>query len=152
MNELRYAPVCVYTHRFTDRKWGYTVQKSLLLYRRGFPGGSVVKNPSANEGDMDSFPGLGRSPGGGNGNPLQCSCLENPRDGGAWWAAVYGVAQSWTWLTRFSSSSSSNEFILNLIQWNIITKGTKGILICETVLEKWERWKVTLSQSWLLLA
>ena len=43
----------------------------------------------------------------GNGNPLQCSCLENPRDGGAWWAAVYGVAQSWTQLKRRSSSSSS---------------------------------------------
>ena len=42
----------------------------------------------------------------GNGNPLQCSCLENPRDGGAWWAAVYGVAQSWTHLKRLSSSSS----------------------------------------------
>ena len=44
----------------------------------------------------------------GNGNPLQCSCLENPRDGGAWWAAVYGIAQSQTWLKRLSSSSSSN--------------------------------------------
>ena len=43
----------------------------------------------------------------GNGNPLQCSCLENPRDGGAWWAAVYGVAQSWTRLKQLSSSSSS---------------------------------------------
>ena len=42
----------------------------------------------------------------GNGNPLQCSCLENPRDGGAWWAAVYGVAQSWTRLKWLSSSSS----------------------------------------------
>ena len=42
----------------------------------------------------------------GNGNPLQCSCLENPRDGGAWWAAVYGVAQSWTRLKQLSSSSS----------------------------------------------
>ena len=41
----------------------------------------------------------------GNGNPLQCSCLENPRDGGAWWAAIYGVSQSWTWLKRLSSSS-----------------------------------------------
>ena len=41
----------------------------------------------------------------GNGNPLQCSCLENPRDGGAWWAAVYGVAQSQTWLKWLSSSS-----------------------------------------------
>ena len=45
--------------------------------------------------------------GGGNGNPLQNSCLKNPRDGGAWWAAVYGVAQSWTRLKRLSSSSSS---------------------------------------------
>ena len=45
----------------------------------------------------------------GNGNPLQCSCLENPRDGGAWWAAVYGVAHSWTRLKRLSSSSSSSS-------------------------------------------
>ena len=42
-----------------------------------------------------------------NGNPLQCSCLENPRDGGAWWAAIYGVTQSWTRLKQLSSSSSS---------------------------------------------
>ena len=46
----------------------------------------------------------------GNGNPLQCSCLENPRDGGAWWAAVYGVAQSWTQLKQISSSRSSSVF------------------------------------------
>ena len=45
----------------------------------------------------------------GNGNPLQCSCLENPRDGGAWWAAVYGVTQSQTRLKRLSSSSSSKQ-------------------------------------------
>ena len=45
----------------------------------------------------------------GNGNPLQCSCLENPRDGGAQWTAVCGVAQSWTWLKRLSSSSSSSS-------------------------------------------
>ena len=43
----------------------------------------------------------------GNGNPLQCSCLENPRNGGAWWTAIYGVSQSWTRLKRLSSSSSS---------------------------------------------
>ena len=48
----------------------------------------------------------------GNGNPLQCSCLENPRDGGAWWAAVYGVAQSRTWLKWLSSSSKSFKIIL----------------------------------------
>ena len=46
----------------------------------------------------------------GNGNPLQCSCLENPRDGGAWWAAVYGVAQSWSRLKRPSSSSICWKF------------------------------------------
>ena len=45
----------------------------------------------------------------GNGNPLQCSCLKNPRDGGAWWAAAYGVAQSWTRLKRLSSSSSRHN-------------------------------------------
>ena len=60
----------------------------------GFPGGSVVKNPSANAGDAGSIPGLGRSPGEGNANPLQYSCLENPRNGGAWLAAFYGVTES----------------------------------------------------------
>ena len=48
----------------------------------------------------------------GNGSPLQCSCLENPRNGGAWWAAVYGVAQSRTRLKRLSSSSSSSSSML----------------------------------------
>ena len=48
----------------------------------------------------------------GNGNPLQCSCLENPRDGGAWWAAVYGVTQSWTWLKWLSSSSIDQTNVL----------------------------------------
>ena len=65
----------------------------------GFSGGSVVKNLPANAGDtgnIGSVPGLGRSPGEGNGRPLQYSCLENPRDRGVWWAAVYGVTQSQT--------------------------------------------------------
>ena len=52
----------------------------------GFPGGSEVKASTSNAGDPGSIPGSGRSPGEGNGNPLQCSCLENPMDGGAWWA------------------------------------------------------------------
>ena len=59
----------------------------------GFPGGSVVKNLPANIGDMGLIPGLGRSPGEGNGNPLQYSCLGNSMDRGAWWAAVHGVAK-----------------------------------------------------------
>ena len=58
----------------------------------------VVKNPSANAGDVrdkSSVPGLGRSPGEGNGNPLQYSCVENPMDRGAWRATVHRVRQSW---------------------------------------------------------
>ena len=58
-----------------------------------FPGGSVVKNLPADAGDSGSVPGLGRSPGEGNGNPLQYSCLENPMERGAWWAAVHGLAK-----------------------------------------------------------
>jgi len=56
---------------------------------------------------LNLWSSLSSAVGEGNGNPLQCSCLENPRDGGAWWAAVYGVAQSRTWLKQLSSSSSS---------------------------------------------
>ena len=64
---------------------------------KDFPGGSVVMNLPANTGDigeMDSIPGWGRSPGGGNGNPLQCSCLENPMDRGVWWATVHRITES----------------------------------------------------------
>ena len=61
----------------------------------------------------------------GNGNPLQCSCLENPRDGGVWWAAVYGVAQSWTRLKRLSSSSNSSCMEDNRCLINIAMKQPK---------------------------
>ena len=60
----------------------------------GFPGGSEVKASACNAGD--SIPESGRSPGEGNGNPLQYSCLENPMDGGAWWATVHGITNSQT--------------------------------------------------------
>ena len=56
----------------------------------GFAGGSVVKNSPTNAGDMGSIPGSGKSPGEGNGNPLQYSCLENPMDRGAWQATIDG--------------------------------------------------------------
>ena len=60
---------------------------------RGFPGNSVVKNPPAKAGDAGSIPESGRSPGGGNGNPHQYSCLENPIDRGVWWAVVHRVSK-----------------------------------------------------------
>ena len=59
-----------------------------------FPGGTVVKNPPTNAGDVRSVPESGRSPGGGNGTPLQYSCLENSRDRGAWRAIILGVTES----------------------------------------------------------
>ena len=65
----------------------------------GFPGGSVVKNPPVNARDSDSVPGLGRSPGEGNGNSLQHTCLKNSMDRGTWQATVYGVAKSQTQLS-----------------------------------------------------
>ena len=65
----------------------------IYIYANGFPGGWVVDNPSANAGDMGSFPGSGRSPREGNGNPLQYFHLENPMDRGAWWTPVLGVAK-----------------------------------------------------------
>ena len=55
------------------------------------PGGAEIKVSACNVGDLGSIPGSGRSPGEGNGNPLQYSCLENPMDGGAWWAIVHGL-------------------------------------------------------------
>ena len=67
-------------------------KRRAVKLRLGFPGGSVVKNPPANAGHVGSVSGLARSPGGGNGSPLQYSCLGNPMDREAWQATVRGVA------------------------------------------------------------
>ena len=98
--------------------WGWPVPWSWTLYFsldnlivshdfKSVPWWLSGKESACNSGDPGSSPGLGRSPGEGNGNPLQYSCLENPRNGGAWWADVYRVAQSQTRLKWVSSSSSS---------------------------------------------
>ena len=67
---------------------------------RSFPGDSDGKEPACNAGDLCLIPGLGRSPGEGNGYPLKYSCLENSMDRGAWWAIVRGVAEPWTQLSK----------------------------------------------------
>ena len=67
------------------------VKSILYSENRGFPNGSVVKNPPANIGDTDLMPGLGRSPGEGNGHPFQYSCLENPTDRGTQQATVHEI-------------------------------------------------------------
>ena len=77
-------------------KWEGNPKVGIFVYVQliwGFPGGSEVKNPPANAGNVGSIPGSGRSPGEGNGNPLQYSCLRNPMDRGAWQATVHGVAK-----------------------------------------------------------
>ena len=78
--------------------------------------GSQVKNPSAIAGDSRDtglIPESGRSPGGGNGNPLQYFCLEISMDRGAWWATVLGVAKSWTCLSMHTTTTSYFTFLSN---------------------------------------
>ena len=76
----------------------------------------AVKNPPANVGDLrdtDWIPGSGRSPGGGNGNPPQYSCLENPMDRVTWWAMVHRIAKSQTWLKWLSSQGAADKWVGN---------------------------------------
>ena len=80
-------------------KWSLKKLSILSRLPRGFPGGAVVKESTSQAGDVGLIPEWGRSPGEGNGNPLQYSCLENAMDRGAWWAVVHGVTKSRTWLS-----------------------------------------------------
>ena len=83
------------------------------------------------QGDPGLIPGWGRFPGEGNGNPLQYSCLENPRDG-AWWATVHGVTKSRTQLSDFTSMLCQIESLNSLNHLTFIALGYKGSLICWT--------------------
>ena len=84
-----------------------------LVVFTGFPGGSAVKNLPASARDAALIPGLGRSPGGGNGNPLQYSCLENSMGRGAWWALVHGVEDSWARLATEHAHTVSTAAATN---------------------------------------
>ena len=79
-----------------------------MCWHLGFHGGSKNKESTCNAGDEGLIPGSGRSPGGGHGNPLQYSCLENPMDRGAWRAAVHGVTKSQTRLKRLSTHARTS--------------------------------------------
>ena len=81
------------------------VPRSLSQFAKDFPGGSDGKVSAYNTGNPGSIPGSEGSPGAGNGNPLQYSCLANPMDGGAWQATVHGVAKSQTRLSDFTFTS-----------------------------------------------
>ena len=80
-----------------DRHWLWFLSPRLLSL--AFPGSSNGKESACNAGDLCSFPGLGRSPGEGNSNPPQNSCLKNPMDRGGWWVTVHGVGKGQTQLT-----------------------------------------------------
>ena len=85
------------------------------IYIPGFPGGSGVKNPPANSGDVGLIPGSGRCPGERNGNPLQDSCLRNPMGRGTWWAIVYGRKE-----LDMTESLNINNYIWTLLVGKLV--------------------------------
>ena len=97
----------------------------MCYQQSAFPGGSDGK--ASHAGDLGSIPGLGRSPGEGNGNPLQYSCLENPMDGGAWLAIVHGVAKSRTRLSDFTITITNNQNLRKYIIYNSNKNTVSGI-------------------------
>ena len=109
----------------------------------------MLKNPLANSGDIrnrSSIPGSGRSPGDGNGNPLQYSCLENPRDRGAWWATVHGVPKSQAWLSDFTFTfyfhALEKEMATHssVLAWRIPGEGETGGLLSRGSHRVWHDW------------
>ena len=94
----------------------------------GFPGGSDGKVSAHNAGDPGSIPGSGRSPGEGNGNPLQYSGLENSMDGGAWWATVHGVTKSQTRLSDFTFTLKFTECTWCLLLLLLLSLESKHVL------------------------
>ena len=104
------AALVTYLYHLSDLCSAFSKQK------KGFPGGSVVKNPPANAGDLGSVPGSGRSPREGNGNPLQYSCLENPMDRESCQATVHGVT-SWTRLG--DQTTSRHKLLACMFSWGL---------------------------------
>ena len=112
---------------FSSGKWDAKV----LMSSPGFPGGSVSKESACNSGDLGLIPGLGRSPGEGNGNPLLYSCLGNPMDTGAWWVARAGH----DWVTKPpphstipKSKSSENQVFHRPTWWQTCLELMEGFI------------------------
>ena len=113
MQVCRYARVCARAHTHTHTHTHphsilqpeslFTPSKMENMFEWSHAGGSDGKESTCNAGDLGSIPGWGRFPGGGHGNPLQYSCLENSMDRGAWWATVQGVAKSRDTTERLST-------------------------------------------------
>ena len=108
-----------------------------LPYVQGFPGGSDSEESACNTGDLGSIPGSRKSPGGGNGNPLRCSCLENPTDRGAWWASVRGVTVRHNRATDAFKTFSLMEYLPHIVISNThpITISCAGLLYSHVLLK-----------------
>ena len=104
------------------------------LSQMGFPGNSVVKNPPASAGDTGLITGLGRSPGGGNGNPLQYFCLENRMDRGAWQATAHGVAKESDMTEQLSTNIHAHN-LSKIVIVNRIVQMHAYLLIHEKYLD-----------------
>ena len=127
--------------------------KQKLAPSNGFPGGSEVKASACNSGDLGSIPGSGRSPGEGNGNPLQYSCLENPMDRGAWWATVHGAAKSQTLLSDFTFSVPTKVHIVQTMVFPVVMYGCENWIIKKTEHQRTDAfelwcWRRPLRVSW----
>ena len=109
--------------------------KHIFILLGGFPGGSVVKNPSANSGDEGSIPGSGRLPGEGNRNPLQYSCLGNPMEREAWWAAVCGVSKESDTTQQLNSNKQQQILFQTLFPYRSLSSAEKRPLCCKQVLK-----------------
>ena len=129
--------------KYTERRDKLPGRKQIYLTLMEREGASqmvlVRKNPPANAGDIrgvDSIPGSGSSPGGGHGNPLQYSCLENPMDRGAWWAAIQWVARSWTRLKRLGMQACTvREEALELVEPGFKSKSCPNL--CSFCFYEW---------------
>ena len=87
----------------------------LINKLEGLPCSSFGKESACNAGDLGLIPVLGRSPGGGNGNPLQYFCLENLMDRGAWQAVIHGIAKSWTRLSYYTTTNELENVLFEMI-------------------------------------
>ena len=123
----------------------------------GFPCSSGGKESACNAGDLGSIPGSGRSPGGGNGNPLQYSCLENPMDRGTWQTVIHGVTKSWTRLSDYTTTAAA--FLLRDARLTPGTKWFRGanrcsvlfVLFCVIIFQMPPCLQHTKTQRWVIL-
>ena len=140
------------------RVWWVKWLDDLSISIWDFPDGSVVKNQPANVGYKGLIPGSGRSPGGENSNLLHSSCLENPTDRGTWWATIYSVAKSRTWLSMHASmhaisiyriESISYSTFLHIVKlcWALINDQAVGNIMSKITMKFIQKWRQKITNN-----